>query len=343
MQHIHANHLEYFVAAVLRKLHVRPVAAQIVAQQLIASDRRGLSSHGIRRFPNYVERIVAGAIDPRATLTRQMQRQGIAHFDAHHALGHLTMHRVLPHVIRRTRRHGITLTGISNCEHIGALDTYLRILIAQHLIAIIMVNTPVAVAALAGKSAVIGSNPIGIGIPGPDQPLMLFDGATSATARGRILAAAEQQQPIPSHWALDAQGHPTTDAQQALAGALQPAGSLGYGLGMAIGMLTGVLWAGVHDGTLPSFFTQPYQPVPTSVSIIAMAPEWCGSLDAFYAAGAAFVQHIRTSHPQVRIPGERRTLQTHIAIPQSLVNTLQTLEQRYRIRRSHQITPYLTS
>ena len=343
MHHIHANHLELFVAAVLRKLTVRPAAARIVAQQLIASDRRGISSHGIRRFPNYVERIIAGAIDPRATLTRPMQRQGIARFDAHHALGHHSMHQVVPHVIRRTHRYGITLTGISNCEHIGALDTYLRPLLAHQLIAIIMTNTPVAMAALAGTSAVIGSNPIGIGIPGPTQPLLLFDGATSATARGRILAAAERQQPIPPHWALDGDGKPTTDARQALAGALQPAGALGYGLGMAIGLLTGGLWSGQHDGLLPSFFAQPFQSVPTSVSIIAMAPEWCGSLDAFYAAGEAFAQHIRASHPEVHIPGERRTLRTQIAIPVPVLTTLQELEQRYQIRRPYQITPYLTS
>jgi (2R)-3-sulfolactate dehydrogenase (NADP+) len=160
----------------------------------------------------------------------------------------------------------------------------------------------------------------------------VFDGATTAVARGKISAAAERNQPIPSHWALDAHGQPTNDPQAALAGALLPAGTLGYGLGLAIALLTGGLLGGVSDDQLPSFLNPPHQPVPTSVLLIGIDPDAMGGLAHLYQHGQAFVERIVASRGNPRIPGQRRNLPaTSITLDASTLSTLTALADKYHL------------
>ena len=72
--------------------------------------------------------------------------------------------------------------------------------------------------------------------------------ATSTIPRGRIEVAARRGESLPVGWAIDADGRPARTPEAALAGALHPlggeeatAGYKGYGLGLAVDLLTGVL------------------------------------------------------------------------------------------------------
>src|SRR5437764_8955931 len=72
--------------------------------------------------------------------------------------------------------------------------------------------------------------------------------ATSVSAMGRIIALKHRGEKIPEGWAVDKDGNPTTDPDAALKGSLSPAGGpKGYGLGISIAMLSGLL-AGMPCG-----------------------------------------------------------------------------------------------
>ncbi|BCQ60034.1 hypothetical protein PBOI14_17840 [Pseudomonas sp. Boi14] len=87
-----------------------------------------------------------------------------------------------------------------------------------------------------------GTNPLAFAWPRPGGQPFVFDFATSAIARGDIELHARQGKPIPEHWAIDADGQPTTDAKAALQGAMQTfGGHKGSALAAMIELLAGAL------------------------------------------------------------------------------------------------------
>uniref|UniRef100_UPI0013D66CBB Ldh family oxidoreductase n=1 Tax=Proteus mirabilis TaxID=584 RepID=UPI0013D66CBB len=52
------------------------------------------------------------------------------------------------------------------------------------------------------------------------RPPIVVDLALSTVARGNIVAAKQKGEAIPAGWALDPEGRPTTDADQALKGTM---------------------------------------------------------------------------------------------------------------------------
>jgi LDH2 family malate/lactate/ureidoglycolate dehydrogenase len=90
----------------------------------------------------------------------------------------------------------------------------------------------------------VGHNPIAFGCPLDGGAPLVFDIACSVAARGHILLAAREENPIPAGWALDAAGRPTVDAAQALRGSLLPMGGhKGIGIAMMVECLAGALAA----------------------------------------------------------------------------------------------------
>jgi LDH2 family malate/lactate/ureidoglycolate dehydrogenase len=103
---------------------------------------------------------------------------------------------------------------------------------SQNMLAIVMCNATPLVAPWQGREPRLGTNPICMALPGP--PIWLLDMATTTVALNRIWKAAANGEPeIPTGWAMDKDGVPTTSTQEALQGLPMPLG--GYkGTGLAI-------------------------------------------------------------------------------------------------------------
>lgn len=87
-----------------------------------------------------------------------------------------------------------------------------------------------------------GTNPIAFAWPRPGGLPFVFDFATSAIARGDIELHAKRGDAIPPHWAIDADGRPTTDPHAALRGAMRTfGGHKGSALAAMVELLGGAL------------------------------------------------------------------------------------------------------
>jgi LDH2 family malate/lactate/ureidoglycolate dehydrogenase len=115
------------------------------------------------------------------------------------------------------------------------------------MVAIALTNTEPLVIPYGGAEPALGTNPICLAAP-TEGGVFNLDMATSQVAMNRIWNARDEGRPIPESWGVDAEGRATTDAA-AVTAAMPLGGYKGYGLGLMVEVLCGVLaGAGVRHG-----------------------------------------------------------------------------------------------
>ncbi|MEU2614691.1 Ldh family oxidoreductase, partial [Micromonospora sp. NPDC007271] len=222
-------------------------AAGLVAGSLVDADRRGIPSHGVMLLPMYVDRIKAGSVS-RAERAEVVRDKGaIAVLDAGHALGQLTGDQAMRLAVEKARTYGAGVVTVRRAFHFGGAFRYVDLAARNGCIGIAAANTRPLMPAPGGASAVVGNNPLAVGVPRADGKPVILDVALSEAALGKIRLAAGEGREIPPTWATDAQGRPTTDPAAAIKGLLLPSGAhKGYGLAFMIDVLTGVLSGGAY-------------------------------------------------------------------------------------------------
>lgn len=222
---------------VLTAAGASPAAARAQVSQLVEADLRGRASHGMQRLPTLVERIRNRVLDPAAEPVIEVSRPGSIVADGRFGFGPVTVLAALPVLRDAARRTGIAMVAIRNSGHVGILATYLERLAEEGAIGLALTTSEALVHPAGGRDAMVGTNPIGIGIPVEPQPF-IFDMSTAAISAGEVIAHRERGRELPPGAAIDADGLPTTDPDAALAGAISPfGGNKGYALGLAFELL----------------------------------------------------------------------------------------------------------
>jgi LDH2 family malate/lactate/ureidoglycolate dehydrogenase len=216
--------------------------ARLFAQALVDADLHGVSTHGLSRLSIYLRRIQLGLIDPSAELRVERRRAATLVLDAGNGVGHVQAAKALEMLIPMAEQSGVACATIRNSQHFGALSFYCNRAAARGCILLATTNCEPAMSPTGGYDAFFGTNPIAVSFPTGKGFTIKIDLSTSAVARGNIISAAKKNEPIPLGWALDPNGEPTTDAQQALLGTvLTMAGHKGYALALMVEMLSSVL------------------------------------------------------------------------------------------------------
>lgn len=267
------------------------------------AELRGVPSHGLLRLERIVQRIEAGLADPHATGIHTWQATGYLVVDGQQGLGPIVANTALVQVQERARQSGIAIAAIANAQHIGMLAWYAERVARDGQAVIVLSTSEALVHPWGGRKALVGTNPIAIGIPTGEADPFVMDTATSVVSMGEIHDRANRGQPIPMGWALDTDGNATTDAEAAKRGAIAPFGEAkGYALGLAFELLVAslsgaALGTDVH-GTLDT--TQPCN--KGDVFIVIDGPRIAGL--------SAYLDIIRSAEPAagfdaVLVPGER--------------------------------------
>lgn len=242
MKRFPPQELRDLIARLAAAVGVPPDDAKILARALVDADLQGVSTHGISRLNIYLQRIDKGLIDPKAALTIERDGGGVLTLNAGNGLGQVQAVKALDLLMPLARKNGIAATTIRNSQHFGALSYYCNLAADEGMILLAMTNCEPAMAPEGGYEAFFGTNPIAASFPTGKGFNIKIDLATSIVARGNIIAANKQQQPIPEGWALDQNGTPTTNAREALIGTvLSMAGHKGYALALMVEVFSGVL------------------------------------------------------------------------------------------------------
>lgn len=241
---VSSKDIRAIVAQVLSKLGASERECSIQADVLTEADLRGHHSHGLQRLPvlatRIKKRLIRVNVDPDYVWTAD----SVLSVDGKDGLGPFIAESALERAKPLLAQRGIVAVAIRNSSHIGMIGYYCEKRAREGFACIAMTESEALVHPYGGKTALVGTNPIAIGIPCDSAPFV-FDMATSTSAMGKIYASRHRGEPIPLGWAIDADGNPTTDPNAALKGSLTPAaGPKGYGLGISIGMLAGLLPGG---------------------------------------------------------------------------------------------------
>lgn len=284
--------------------------AGCVADVLIEADLMGHATHGLALAPQYLDALATGAMNAQGEPQVLSDRGACITWRGRRLPGAWLMTRAVDMAIERAVTYGVCTLVLSDCHHIGAQVAYLTRATDRGLMLFIASSVPSVrgVAPAGGMQGVFTPNPVALGIPTGDAP-MLVDVSASITTINmtRQLAASGQSYPVP--WALNGAGEPTTDPQVVIneGGALLTAGGLDHGHKGYGWALMAEAWSQGLAG-----FGRADEPTGTSLSVFIQAID----PDAFGGRGACerqtqwLADACRASPPRpgaapVRVPGER--------------------------------------
>lgn len=227
---------------ILTRHGVSAEQARAVADTVTAAERDECKSHGLFRIPGYVKSVVSGKVDGNAVPVVSHPGPAVVHVDAKLGYAPLALEAGAQPLADKARSQGIAALAINNCHHFAALWPETERLADQGLIAFAFTGSNAFVAPAGGTRPVYGTNPMSFAWPRPGKPPMVFDQASSASARGEIMLHLRDGHDIPAGWAIDQDGEPTTDPAAGLAGAQLPFGGYkGGAIALMVELLVGAL------------------------------------------------------------------------------------------------------
>ena len=228
--------------AVLDRQGLAPDHVAAVAETMVAAERDGCTSHGVYRLLVCADTIRKGAVALDARPVLSEPAQALVRVDAQGGFAQLAFETGRAMLAEKARRCGIAAMAINNCVHFAALWPEVEALACQGLAALACTPSHAWVAPAGGIAPLFGTNPIAFGWPRPGPHPYVFDFATSAVARGEIELHRRAGQPIPEGWGIDGEGRPTTNAAEALAGAMLTfGGHKGSALATMVELIAGPL------------------------------------------------------------------------------------------------------
>jgi len=253
---IRVDVLRKFTVAVLKKLGVPAKDAEIAVDVLIVADQRGIDSHGLQRFKRYTDGLQAGVMKPITEVKILKETPNTLLISGGDGLGQVVSYRTMKLVIDKALKNNVAFAAVRDSNHYGIAGYYSMMALEHDLIGISVTNTAPLVVPTFGKDAVVGTNPVSIAVPaGKERPFVL-DMATSTVTRGKVEVYGREGKTMPITWATDELGRATQDIPRVLdnwlakkGGGLLPLGGVeeesgghkGYGLSLAIDILSGVL------------------------------------------------------------------------------------------------------
>jgi LDH2 family malate/lactate/ureidoglycolate dehydrogenase len=299
--------------------------AAIEAEVMVEADLLEVPSHGIRMLPPLLSALRDGrvSVSPQIGVLRDFG--AVCSMDAGNGPGRYASWRAMQAAMTKAEQYGIGLCVLSHATHWGRAHAYASRAAQSGLIALCVTNAMPTMQAWGSLKAVLGNNPIAIGIPGvvADEPLVL-DMAMSQAAVGKVGTWLREGKPLPEGWGIDASGHPTSDANAILQGGAVSAmgGHKGMALSFMFELLTGALTGGLLCHQIGAQMQGGIE-TESSKLFIAIKPEALIDISVFSAQREALLAYLRqdaTSPAGAFLyPGERgwlaRRANLHEGVP----------------------------
>ena len=295
----------------LTKSGMSETDAAVIADILLEAELRGRKTHGFIRLPGIQNRYEQGE---RTNIRIDKEKGQCIRVDGGNQPGYLVAYRAMEFAIERAKKNGASIVGVYNTSHCGMAGYYVDMARRADVIGLLFADCLPRITPEGGTEALLGTNPIAVGIPSNTVPL-LFDMSTAAITNGDLLVAMREGTAITEGIAFDPEGEPTTDADAALKGSVRPfGGHKGFGLALVTQILAGVL---VNAATIPPPGTN------YGLLIIAMDPTSFVPLAQFKTEVDRLIARVKGNRresgvTEILIPGERAYRQREVHLSEGI-------------------------
>ncbi len=294
--------------------------AQATALALVRAEAQGLASHGLMRISQYATHLRNGRANGLARPQVLRRTSAALLIDAHQGLAFEACFLAVEQAIAAARQHGVCLAAVTRSHHAGVMVDFLRPVAQAGMVGLALTNSPAAMPVAGGKRPLLGTNPVAAVFPRQAADPLMIDLSLSEVARGKLMVAAKAGKSIPTGWALDASGQPTTDPQAGLNGMMLAlgGGAKGATLALMVELLVSALIGAHFSFEASSFFVNEGNAPQLGQVFLVIDPQ---SL----AGSASFAQRIEVligamqHDPEVRLPGARRLAREREAAAKGVV------------------------
>ncbi len=189
--------------------------ASRVADALVSSNLSGVDTHGVFHLPRYVNEIREGMFVPTAWPEILAETPTTALVSGNWTFGHVAAKYAMEVAIAKARGQNVATVSLVKAMHIGRVGEYAEMAVANGMIALVWASgygaeAPVAVP-FGGRTPILHTNPIAIGVPAGEETPMVMDFATTRIAGSKVRTAQLKGEQVPSGCLVDKDGNPTTD------------------------------------------------------------------------------------------------------------------------------------
>ena len=319
--------------------------ARTLSDCMIEADLRGIGSHGVSRLQYYASRVKSKIISSGIEPVIMTQAGAVMTVDGKNGVGPTVGRWVMDRCIEGAKKEGVFFATVNHCNHFGIAAYYSEYAANQNMIGIVACNADKSVAPTGGAIPMLGTNPLSISVPAGKHPPFILDMATSVVARGKIVLADKEGRQIPSDWAVDKNGNPTTNPKDAMAGTLLPfGGPKGYGISLFIDIIISCLGGALDSRRVNKFWDDFEHPqgigffmgvfdISKFVNIDTFKQKMDLIIDEFHACPPApgFSEVMIAGEPEYR--NKQRQMREGIKISDAIYNELKKLAEEYGINR----------
>ncbi|NQS89095.1 Ldh family oxidoreductase [Patescibacteria group bacterium] len=276
--------------------------AGVVANEYLEGELQGKTSHGLMAFPSLLEK-VGGKAKP---FNIKKETNSMVLIDANENIGAWVGNQAADIAIEKAKKEGIGLALIKNMVTWLRPGTVAQKIAEKGYVGLVFNNggSPIT-APPGGYDPVVGTNPIGIGIPTSKKPIIV-DMATSTKAWGEVRKAERFGENLPKDIYFDNKGKFAVKPEDAYS-ALAMGNYKGFSLALLIEILTGS-FIGRKMGKGRKKVD--YRTLPRGGVIIVLNPRMSTSFSKFANANSTLVKEIKSSRKlkgtkEIVLPGER--------------------------------------
>ena len=279
--------------------------AASVANSTVRAERDGIRSHGLMYVPIYAEHVVCGKVDGNAIPVVERPRPIAIVVDAAAGFAHPAIDAGWDTLTTAARENGVAAMTIYNSYNCGVLGHHAERLAEEGFVSLCLTHAPASISPVGGKTPVIGTNPFSIAVgDGKGGATLVIDQSASAIARSEIMLRSREGKPLEEGWAVDIDGKPTTDANEALKGSMVPSGGYkGFGAGLMVEILAAALSGAALSKDASPFAGTAGGPPSTGQCFIAFDP---GAFSDGFNDKIADLAAAITNQDGARLPGSKR-------------------------------------